>query len=153
MKRLSILLLLVCAAGVCLTVQARQITRLRGSGGWGADTRYEQQFDNFNLTTVTGTVVHMDTVTPSREMTAPAVRLMMNIGGRDIPVHLGPMWYIMNQDVNFPRGESLEVRGFRANFEGSEFIMPVELRSRDRIFRFRDDDGNPFWNIHRPRTR
>ncbi|MCL2219513.1 MAG: hypothetical protein FWC23_09835 [Chitinispirillia bacterium] len=146
--RLSALLLVVAVAGAANA----QNVRFRGSDGWGAGTRYEQAFDNFNLRTVVATVLRVDTASPARDM-GVGVRLIVSIDAskEEIPVHLGPMWFALNQDVNFPRNEKVEVRGFRAAFEGATFIMPVEIRSRNRIFRFRDDDGNPFWSIHRPR--
>ncbi|MCL2182555.1 MAG: hypothetical protein FWB85_03695 [Chitinispirillia bacterium] len=153
MKRLFVLVIL---AGMVLTVQAQQSMRFRGSDGWGVTTitgaRYEQLFDNFNLQTVVASVVRVDTATIIRDM-GVAVRLIVTLDGtkENIPVHLGPMWFALNQDVNFPAKEKVEIRGYRANFDGTSFIMPVEIRSKNRIFRFRDDDGNPFWGIHRPR--
>jgi hypothetical protein len=151
--RLSVLIIL---AAVTIAVHAQQSMRFRGSDGWGITTttgaRYEQLFDNFNLQTIMAAVVRVDTSTVIRDM-GVAVRLIVTPDGsrEDIPVHLGPMWFALNQDVNFPRGEKVEIRGHRTSLDGSAFIMPVEIRSRNRVFRFRDDDGNPFWGIHRPR--
>ena len=152
LRRLSTLLLFFALIGTAQSAYAQQSMRFRGSDGWGAGTRYESLFDNLNLQTVTGTVVRVDTATVIFGEMSVAVRLVVALdGGSEIPVHLGPMWFALNQDVNFPRGEKLEIRGHRTSFSGAEFIMPVEMRSKNRIFRFRDDDGNPFWSIHRPR--
>jgi hypothetical protein len=152
-KRLSALIFSVVVAGALWQADAQQVTRFRGSDGWGLNTAYERLFDNFNLATVNASVVRVDTATVMRDM-GVAVRLIViidNTGGKEIPVHLGPMWFALNQDVNFPRNEKIEIRGYRASYSGAEFIMPVEIRSRDRVFRFRDDNGFPFWNILRPR--
>jgi hypothetical protein len=153
-RRLSVLLLFIGTIGAAAPVEAREM-RFRGSDGWGVGTttgaRYEQLFDNNNVQTVMGAVVRVDTATVMRDM-GVAVRLIVTLdGGAEMPVHLGPMWFALNQDINFPRGERVEIRGHRTSFDRSEFIMPVEIRSRNRIFRFRDDDGYPFWNVHRPR--
>jgi hypothetical protein len=130
-----------------LYAHAQQSFRFRGSEGWGFGSKYEQLFDNYNLKTFVGTVVKVDTNTLMKDMSV-GVRLIVTEDGtnREIPVHLGPMWYATNQDINFPKGEKVEIRGCRASYTGSqEFVMLVELRSKNRTFRFRDDDGNPFW--------
>lgn len=132
--------------------QAQPQMRFRGSDGWGPNTRYEQAFDNFNLRTFVATVVRVDTITPIRDEMSVAMRLIAQIDGEEVAIHLGPMWYVTHQDINFPRGERIDVRGHRTSLTGvGEFIMPVEIRSRNRIFRFRDDDGHAFWTVIRPR--
>ncbi|MDR3011692.1 MAG: hypothetical protein LBU70_00560 [Chitinispirillales bacterium] len=154
MKNKSLLMVLILVSiGACLSlINAQPSMRFRGSDGWGPDTRYEQLFDNFNLRTHMGKVVRVDTATHIRGEMSVGMRLIIAFdNGEEIPVHLGPMWFAVNQDINFPRGESVEIRGHRTNLSGSEFIMPVEIRSRHRAFRFRDDDGKPFWTVIRPR--
>jgi len=146
-KKFRMSALAVLSAALLLPLSAQQNFRFRGSDGWGYGSKYEQLFDNYNLKTFVGTVVRVDTNTLMKDM-GVGVRLIVteDATGRDIPVHLGPMWYATNQDVSFPKGEKVEVRGCRASYMGSpEFIMLVELRSKNRVFRFRDDDGNPFW--------
>jgi len=145
--RLSVCWLIILSAALLPPLYAQQNFRFRGSDGWGAGSKYEQLFDNYNLKTFVATVVRVDTNTLMKDM-GVGVRLIVtdDATGRDVPVHLGPLWYATNQDVNFPKGEKVEVRGCRASYMGSpEFIMLVELRSKNRVFRFRDDDGNPFW--------
>lgn len=150
MKNIITITLLVVAA--ISVVNAQQQMRFRGSDGWGPNTRYEQAFDNFNLRTFVATVVRVDTATPIRDEMSVAMRLIAQIDGEEVAIHLGPMWFALHQDINFPRGERVDVRGHRTSLTGvGEFIMPVEIRSRNRIFRFRDDDGHPFWTVIRPR--
>ncbi|MDR0305245.1 MAG: hypothetical protein LBI42_00235 [Chitinispirillales bacterium] len=135
---------------IAITLPAFSQMRFRGSDGWGCNTRYEQLFNNFALETFTGTVVRADTVRPMTEM-GVAVRLVLtsDVGGGELMIHLGPAWFVLNQDINFPKGDKLEVRGCRATISGSEFVMAVEVRRKDRVLRFRDDDGNPFWCVFR----
>jgi len=148
MKRLLLVIFLAV-----ISLPAFSQIRFRGSDGWGCatTTRYEQLFNNFALETFTGSVSRVDTATPMSGM-GVAVRLILATdGGVNLPVHLGPAWFILNQDLNFPKDDKIEVRGCRANISGSEFIMAVEVRRKDRILRFRDDDGNPFWCVFRRR--
>lgn len=156
MKRLSALFVVVVIMGLTTVTfaQRNRDMRFRGSDGWGAGTHYERLFDNANVLSYVGSVVRVDTLSPGgREWKmGPAMRLLATLDGvGEIPIHLGPMWFAINQDISFPAGERIEVRGFRANISGDEFIMAVEIRSRNRVMRFRDDDGFPFWAVHRPR--
>ncbi|GBU22371.1 hypothetical protein R80B4_02279 [Fibrobacteres bacterium R8-0-B4] len=148
-KRIRLLIPAAILAAVLLplSVSAQQSYRFRGSDGWGFGSKYEQLFDNYNLKTLVGTIVKVDTNTLMKDMSV-GVRLIVtdDATGQSIPVHLGPMWYATNQDINFPKGDKVEIRGCRASYMGSpEFVMLVELRTKNRVFRFRDDDGNPFW--------
>jgi len=144
MKRLLLVIFLIV-----ISVPAFSQIRFRGSDGWGCSTNYERLFNNFNLETFTGSVSKVDTITPMTGM-GVAVRLILAVdGGVTLPVHLGPSWFILNQDLNFPQNDKIEVRGCRASISGSEFVMAVEVRRKDRILRFRDDDGNPFWCVFR----
>jgi len=146
-KKFRLSALAVLSAALLLPLSAQQNFRFRGSDGWGYGSKYEQLFDNYNLKTFVGTVVRVDTNTLMKDMSV-GVRLIVTEDGtgREVPVHLGPMWYATNQDINFPKGEKVEIRGYRASYMSSpDFIMLVELRSKNRVFRFRDDDGNPFW--------
>ncbi|MCL2690032.1 MAG: DNA-binding protein [Chitinispirillia bacterium] len=148
MKRFILVILLIV-----ISVPAFSQIRFRGSDGWGCNTntRYEQLFNNFALETFTGSVSRVDTITPMTNMSV-AVRLILAAdGGGTMPIHLGPAWFVLNQDLNFPSNDKIEVRGSRASISGSEFVMAVEVRRKDRILRFRDDDGNPFWCVFRRR--
>jgi len=145
MKRLLLVLFLIV-----VSLPAFSQIRFRGSDGWGCNTRYEQLFNNFAIETFTGSVSRVDTITPMTGM-GVAVRLILSDGGSTPPIHLGPAWFVQNQDLNFPKDDKVEIRGCRANISGSEFIMAVEVRRKDRILRFRDDDGNPFWCVFRRR--
>jgi len=154
--RLTVMFLAVALAGVLGQASAQPSMKFRGSGGWGEGTQYERLFDNYNLKTIMATVVRIDTATPMKDMTQAGLRLIVAPdGGKEIPVHLGPMWFALNQDLSFQKGVKLEIKGFHANYLGADFIMAVELRGKEKgkewIFRFRDDDGNPLWCVFRPK--
>jgi len=154
-RYLSIVFCAALAAGIFWQAGAQPSMKFRGSEGWGIGTQYEQIFDNYNLKTVMATVIRVDTATPIRGMGAGLRLIVTQDGGKEIPVHLGPMWFAMNQDLSFQKGVKLEIKGFHANYSGAEFIMAVEMRGKEKgkewIFRFRDDDGNPFWCVFRPK--
>ncbi len=127
---------------------SQQMVKFRGSDGWGVDTRYEQAYDAFNLQTFRGSVAKVDTVTPMTDM-GMGIQILLKTESGDIAVHLGPAWYILNQDLNFPKNEKLEVKGCRVSTSSGDFVMAMEILRKDRIVRLRDTDGNPLWSVMR----
>ncbi|MFP4162371.1 MAG: hypothetical protein ACLFQB_00555 [Chitinispirillaceae bacterium] len=148
MNVMKLLVVLCVVLGLYQTPSAQQLVKFRGSDGWGHDSRYEQLFSGFDLQTYIGDVVRIDTVTPMQDM-GVGIQIVLDYESEKIPVHLGPAWYILNQDINFPQDKEIEVRGCSAFYSSSEFIMPVEIRLKDRILRLRDEEGYPLWNVIR----
>ncbi len=141
---------LVCILALALGVfhSAQGQMKFRGSDGWGVDTRYEQLFSSFDLRNYSGKVTEIDTVTPMPDM-GVGIQLVLSTSEGDVNVHLGPAWYVLNQDISFPKKDEIEVKGCKVYLSGSEFVMPVEIRFEENVLRLRDDEGNPFWNIIR----
>ena len=70
----------------------------RGSGGWGPGTPYNRMYDPKTIETVTGEVVSVSQITPNKGMGA-GVHMTVKTDKETISVHLGPSWYLENQDV------------------------------------------------------
>ena len=69
----------------------------RGSGGWGPGSAYGRMYDPKTVETVTGEVVKVDRITPMRGMSG-GVHLVVKTDKGDVSVHLGPQWYLENQE-------------------------------------------------------
>lgn len=68
-----------------------------------------------------------------------------------IAVHLGPDWYIENQDVEITPMDKIEVKGSRIAFEGKPAIIASEVKKGDDILWLRDASGFPVWSGWRRR--
>ncbi len=87
----------------------------RGGGGWGAGGSYGRMYDPNTVETISGEVVKVDKITPMKGMSY-GVHLLVRTDSEDISVHLGPAWYIENQDVKIVSGDKVEIRGSKITF-------------------------------------
>ena len=65
--------------------------------------------------------------------------------GSSIEIHLAPTKFVKNYDLVFAKGDQVEVRGSKVNFEGKETIFARQVTRGNDAFVFRDDKGNPVW--------
>jgi hypothetical protein len=123
----------------------------RGGGGWGPGTPYARLFDPKTIETVSGTVASIDTASPMAGMGA-GVHLTLKTGKGDLSVHLGPVWYLENQDINIQPGDQIQVRGSRILFQGKPAIVAVEITKGQDALKLRDENGFPLWSGWRRRS-
>lgn len=79
------------------------------------------------------------------------VHLLLKTSGVTLSVHLGPAWYIENQDVKIEPRDQVEVRGSRITLEGKPVIIALEVIKGGEIIKLRDENGFPFWGGWRRR--
>jgi hypothetical protein len=116
----------------------------RGGGGWGPGSPYNRMFDPKTVETVSGEVVSIDKITPMRGMSY-GIHLMLKTDNGTISVHLGPGWYIENQDVKLAVKDRIEVKGSRITFDGKPAIIAMEIKKGGETLTLRDADGFPLW--------
>jgi hypothetical protein len=100
--------------------------------------------------TITGEVVSVDRVTPIKGMSY-GVHILVKTGKETIAVHLGPGWYIENQDVEIAREDKIEVKGSRITFEDKPALIAAEVKKGDDVLTLRDANGVPVWSGWRRR--
>jgi hypothetical protein len=122
----------------------------RGSSGWGPGTPYNQMYDPKTVETVTGEVVSVSTITPNKGM-GTGVHMAVKTDKETISVHLGPTWYLENQDVKIEAKDRVEVKGARVTFGGKPAIIANEVKKGDEVLKLRDDAGFPVWSGWRRR--
>jgi hypothetical protein len=122
----------------------------RGSGGWGPGGQYMGMYDPKSVETVKGEVVSVDFVTPMKGMTR-GVHLVLKTEKESIPVHLGPSWFIENQDVKLEPKDTVEVKGARVTSAGKPAIIAAEVKKGDAVLTLRDASGFPAWSAMRRR--
>ena len=80
-----------------------------------------------------------------RGMTA-GVHVLLKTDAGEIPVHLGPAWYVERQDVKLEPGDTIQVKGARVTFQGKPAIIAAEVKKGDETLRLRNDAGVPVWS-------
>ena len=72
--------------------------------------------------------------------------LILNLGdNKTIEVHLATTKFVKSYDLEFNKGDQVEVTGSKVVFEGVETIFAREVKRGNDTFVFRDKDGKPVW--------
>jgi hypothetical protein len=79
------------------------------------------------------------------------VHLMVKTDKGTLSVHLGPAWYIENQDVTIEPKNKVEIKGSRITYDGKPAVIAAEIKKGDEILQLRDDKGYPLWSGWRRR--
>jgi hypothetical protein len=122
----------------------------RGSGGWGPDAPYGRMYDAKTVETIKGEVTGVSRVTPRKGMSA-GIHINVKTDKETLSVHLGPSWYLENQDVKIDPKDQVEVKGSRVSFDGKPVIIAAEVRKGDQVLTLRNDAGFPVWSGWRRR--
>jgi hypothetical protein len=148
--------LAVAALATLLALAADSIAQQgpgpRGGGGgrgWGPGSRYGRLYDPKTVETIEGDVLRVERFTPEKGC-PQGVHLVLGTGGGEIPVHLGPAWYLENQETEIQPGDKVEVRGSRVMFEGKPAIIAAEVKRGEDVLVLRDERGVPRWAGWRP---
>lgn len=128
----------------------REMIMWKGSGGWGMGGPYCKMYNPKTVETLTGEVVSVDKISPMKGMSY-GVQLIIKTKKETVSVHLGPTWYIENQDVKIEPKDKVEVKGSRITFEGKPAIIAAEVKKGDEVLRLRDENGFPVWSGWRKR--
>lgn len=124
--------------------------RWRGSGGWGPGTPYGRMYDPKTVETISGEVESVARITPRKGMSY-GVHMNVKTAKETISVHLGPGWYIENQDLKIAPKDQVEIKGSRITFGGKPALIAAEVKKGDETLRLRDENGFPVWSGWRRR--
>jgi hypothetical protein len=116
----------------------------QGSGGWGTGTPYTRLYNPAMVDTLVGEVVGVEQVVPLKGMNS-GVQLLIKTDKESIPVHLGPAWYVERLDVKIVKGDKVEIKGARINFEDKPAIVASEVKKGEAVLVLRDANGVPVW--------
>jgi hypothetical protein len=153
MKKFILLTLALAVSGFLAygdTLAQQRGMKWRGSGGWGPGTPYSKMYDTKTVETITGEVEKVDVITPGKGMSY-GVHMIVKTDKETVPVHLGPGWYIENQDVKIAPKDKVEVKGSRITFAGKPAIIAAEVKKGDEVLTLRDNNGLPAWMAWRRR--
>lgn len=152
MKTQNLLVGALLVAGLFVSAESLAQPRMKwtGSGGWGSGTSYARMYDPKTAETISGEVMDIEFLTPARGMRR-GVHLLLKTDKEMISVHLGPAWYIENQDMKIEPKDRVEVRGSRITFHDKPAIIAAEVRKGHETLTLRDDAGVPVWSGWRRR--
>jgi hypothetical protein len=152
MKHISIFVVLISIVSLFFAPEsfAQRELKWRGSGGWGTGSNYNGMYDTKTVETISGEVVSVDRMTPMKGMSY-GVHLVLRTDKETVSIHLGPVWYIVSQDIKIEPKDRVEVKGSRITFEGKPAIIAAEVKKGDEVLKIRDENGFPSWSGWRRR--
>ena len=122
-------------------------------GGRGARSRgamYMQYFDPKTVTTLEGTIAEVRKV-PHRGMSMTGTHVTLKTAEGNFDVHLGPSWFLENQEVQLKPNETVRVTGSKFTIEKTPSVIATEVERGDEVLKLREADGTPLWSAWRRR--
>jgi hypothetical protein len=146
-KNVTIVVAMICFLVFVLVADsfAQRGMRGRGSGGWGMETPYGRMYNPKTVETLVGEVITVGRITPNRRMSY-GVYIIVKTEKETVSVHLGPGWFIDNQDIKMKLEDRVEVKGSRIFFRGKRAIIAAVVKRGNETLELRNESGFPVWS-------
>jgi hypothetical protein len=149
MKKRSLSIFIVATVAVLALATASSAAPGPGrgkGGGWGRNSEYNRLYDPKTVQTREGEVVAIAYHTP-RNAAGRGVHLVLKTDGEKetIPVHLGPEWFIENQETQIEVGDKVKATGSLVTFEDKPALIAREVEKGEEVLQLRDQNGFPRW--------
>lgn len=118
--------------------------------GWGPGSSYNRMYDTKTVETISGSVISIDQILTDKNMSV-GIHLLLNTENGNVSIHLGPAWYIENQDIQIIKGDNVSVTGSKVTYNGDQVIIAKEVIKGDQLLKLRDENGFPLWSGWRNR--
>jgi len=103
-----------------------------------------RMYDPKTETTVTGVVQEVKEVAGRGRGTGTHLAVKTDSGM--IEVHVGPSWYLEQQNCEFKKDDHVEVLGSKVKFEGANVLIARQIKTGDKTWTLRDAQGIPAWS-------
>lgn len=143
MKNLKFQTILLLITG--LLIASTNVNAQKGNNGWGQNSNYGRLFNANTIETISGTVEAVEFISMDTKMST-GIHLEVKTKTQTISVHLGPSWYLDNQDIQFQKGDEITVTGSRISYQNAPAIIAVEIEKGDDVLLLRDKTGYPVWS-------
>ena len=111
----------------------------------GGRGRYGRKYDLSQIETLDGEVVSVDAYT-SRRGVSQGVHLLVKTGKETLDVHLGPSWYLEDQNFVITPEDKIAITGSRINIDGESAIVASQIKKGSETLVLRDENGFPLWS-------
>lgn len=114
--------------------------------GWGADGEYQSMIERGQKARIQGTATNISREAPMSGMNEGIIITVETRDQGEMPVHLGPAWFIDRQAVMLRLGDDVQIEGVEAQIDGQRVVVAHSLRSPHGEFRLRHQQGKPVWD-------
>jgi hypothetical protein len=71
--------------------------------------------------------------------------LMLKTSEETIEVHVGPSWFLSQQQIEFAKGNEIEVTGSKVKLYGKDALLAREIKKDGKVITLRNAQGVPAW--------
>ena len=133
--------------GDCLYAQpdssADSSSKANVSPAPGGRWRMHRFYNPDTVETLSGKVTNVERIAHGHWGAGVHITLQTRSG--EIPVHLGPSWYLDKQDVQIKQGDRVQVTGSRVEIQDQPVIVAAKVVKGDQTLTLRDSSGFPAW--------
>ncbi|MFQ5799772.1 MAG: DNA-binding protein [Bacteroidota bacterium] len=123
---------------------AQQVRRGKSANSWGMKGLFQRLYDINTMEKVSGEVLRVETFVPLEDM-GPGVCLFVKAATDTAEVHLGPRWFIENQEIKFQATDQIAVCASKVTLNGRIVFVAATVEREDGILQLRDKNGIPVW--------
>ncbi|WP_441000917.1 DNA-binding protein [Fodinibius sp. SL11] len=105
---------------------------------------YNREFDTSSIETVEGEVTDITYQASKAKANQMGVHMTIKTDNETIPVHLGPAWYLEQQE-KIQKGDQVVVTGSRVTFENKPALIASTIKRNQMTLQLRDKNGFPVW--------
>jgi len=109
---------------------------------------YGMRYDPQTVETVSGTVIAVEKIAYGRRGHY-GVHLELKTATGELPVELGPSWFINRQSMKIAPHDVVEVTGSRVMHKGKPALIAAEIKKGGETLRLRESNGLPLWRRHK----
>lgn len=142
MKKLIYTSLIILLTAVMITDSVLAQNR---SGMKKNQQNYSRHFNVNTVETIDGVVKDIIYKSSERNPEMTGVHLEVTTGEEEVPIHLGPAWYISQQEHSFSKGDSVTITGSRITFNDAPAIIAAKVQKGDMVLDLRNENGIPNW--------
>ncbi|MGE3762861.1 MAG: DUF2202 domain-containing protein [Kofleriaceae bacterium] len=109
-------------------------------------------YDGTRSETIRGSIVRVEqtVATRARGGRSEGVHVIVRVeNGDTVDVHVGPAWFLEDQELSLRAGDTILVIGSRVQIDGAPAVIARKITTPERELVLRDDAGVPRWSMGR----
>lgn len=132
------------STGFLLLVGPLMITAWAQPGRKANKQMYSRNYDVNTVETIEGEITEVNYKPGKRKAAMMGVHVTVQTDSETIPVHLGPVWYLEQQE-KLEKGDRITVTGSRITYDGVPALVAATVERNQMTLRLRGQDGFPVW--------
>ncbi len=110
--------------------------------GWG---RWTGLYNPGTEKRISGEVTAVERNPDTRDRSYGVQLRVRTDAGDEVVLHLGPAWFVHNQDFDFKVGDRVEALGSFVEISGTRIMVARELTKDGKLLKLRNEKGFPYW--------